>query len=221
MFRSCLFRLLALPLAVLIVFASYEVVQVMRARERTPAVLNTVARREITLADLGPNRRNMLLRVEDPGFYRHHGMDFSTPGAGWTTIPQSLVKRLYFPDGFKPGFEKIEQTLIARYALDPATTKDEQLEIFLNYASFGRSGGYEVIGFPAAARVFYGRELAQLNDREFLSLVATLMGPNDLDPRTHPRENARRVTRIVRLLRGECAPTGVFDVSYPKCEPGK
>ncbi|MEI9928741.1 MAG: biosynthetic peptidoglycan transglycosylase [Sphingomonas sp.] len=218
MFRSCLFRLLLIPFAVLLLLAGYEAVQVLRARAATPAALKTVAKRELRLADLGVNRRNMLLRVEDPGFYRHHGLDFATPGSGWTTITQGLVKHLYFPDGFNPGFAKIEQSLIAWLVLDPAVTKDEQLEIYLNYAYLGNSGGYQVFGFPAAARIYYGRELTRLSDREYLSLVAMLIAPNEYSPRTHPQANARRVDRIVRLLRRQCAPTSWRDVVYPDCD---
>jgi len=40
--------------------------------------------------------------VEDPHSFEHGGVDFSTPGAGITTITQGLVKHLYF-DQFKPA----------------------------------------------------------------------------------------------------------------------
>lgn len=213
MFRSCLFRLLAIPLAILLLIGGYEGVQLLRARSNTPAVLASVAARPIRLADLPQARRDMLLAVEDPGYYRHHGVDFSTPGAGMTTITQALVKRLYFPGGFKPGFAKIEQSLIAWAVLDPAISKDEQLEIFINHASFGT----DLTGFDQAARAIYGRSLGELSDREYLSLVAMLIGPNELDPRTHPRENARRVDRIEAMLAGRCRPAGLTDVYYKAC----
>lgn len=218
MFRSCLFRLLAIPLAVLLLLAGYEAVQVLRAKARTPAALAAVAARPLRLAALPPARRAMLLAVEDPGFYRHHGVDFSTPGAGMTTITQGLVKRLYFPEGFKPGFAKIEQSLIAWLVLDRAAGKDEQLEIFLNSAYFGSDGGRPVIGFEDAARTYYGRPIEALSDHEYLSLVAMLIGPDALDPRAHPRENARRVARIEALLAGRCKPRNLFDVEYEACE---
>ena len=217
MFRSCLFRLLAIPLAILLLLAGYEAVQVFRAKARTPAALASVASRPIKLADLSEKRRAMLLKVEDPGFYRHHGMDMSTPGAGWTTITQSLVKHLYFPNGFKPGFAKIEQSLIAWWVLDPAVSKDEQLEIFLNHSSFGADGRRDVIGFADAARTYYGKPFDQLGDHEYLSLVAMLKAPYALDPKRHPQENAQRTERIEALIAGRCAPAGWTDTDYPGC----
>lgn len=218
MFRSCLFRLLAIPLTAILLLAGYETVQVMRARARTPAALASVANRPLALANLPMARRAMLLAVEDPGFYHHHGVDLWTPGAGWTTIPQALVKRLYFPDGFEPGFAKLEQSLIAWLVFDPAISKDEQLEIFVNYASFGRDGPRDVIGFEDAARSFYGRPVAELSDRQYLSLVAMLIGPNDLNPRANPEANAARVNRIEALVAGRCKPLNAFDVTYPACD---
>jgi len=218
MFRSCLFRLLAIPFALVLLLAGYEAVQLLRARAHTPAALAGVAARPLRLADVPKARIDMLLAVEDPGYYQHHGIDLSTPGAGWTTITQALVKHLYFPGGFKPGFAKIEQSLIARYVLDPAISKDEQLEIFIDYAPFGTVDRREVTGFADAARTFYAKPFAALSDREYLSLVAMLIAPNELDPRFNPKQNADRVARIEALLAGRCKPAGVFDVRYAACD---
>lgn len=204
---------LAVPLAALIFYEGYALV---RAKQRTPAVLAAAAQGELRYGDLPARRREMLLRVEDPGFLRHRGIDFSTPGAGMTTITQSLVKHFYFDD-FQPGFAKLEQSLIAPFVLDPAMPKRAQLTAFLNSTPFGTVRGRRVTGFAAAARAFYGRELAALSDREFLSLVAMMMAPARLDPLRHPAANAERVRRIERLLAGRCAPQGLRDVAYEGC----
>ncbi|WP_234902631.1 transglycosylase domain-containing protein [Agrobacterium larrymoorei] len=58
---------------------------------------------------LGAAHRAILLAVEDPNFSTHSGVDFSTPGAGLTTITQSAAKRLAFEE-FHPGIGKIRQT---------------------------------------------------------------------------------------------------------------
>jgi membrane peptidoglycan carboxypeptidase len=202
--------------AALIALIAYEAFALGRARQVTPDVVAMAGRGELRLEQLTPRRQAMLLKVEDPGFFDHHGVDFSTPGQGRTNLTQSLVKRFYFAH-FKPGFAKIEQMLIARFVFDPALSKQGQLKAYLNYAYFGHLQGQEVIGFAKASRTFYGREFEALDDRQFLSLVAMLMAPNDLDPIRHPRENAERVRRIEALLAGRCKPTGVGDVRYSAC----
>ena len=207
------FNLLGLALGVLLIFEAYAV---WRATQRTPAVLVEAAKGELRIADVPKRRIDMLLKVEDPSFYSHHGVDFSTPGASMTTITQGLVKRFYFTH-FHKGFPKIEQSLIARFVLDPAMPKNDQLQAYLNFTYFGRSAGHPVIGYANAARAYYGRQFAQLNDREFLSLVAMTIAPSELDPVRHKAANDERVRRIEAMLAGKCRPEGLRDVTYESC----
>lgn len=209
---------IVLAVVVLAALIGYEAFALVRAKARTPAALAAVAVREVRLQDIPPARIAAFLAVDDPGFWRHHGVDFQTPGQGMTTLTQSLVKRMYF-EHFRPGFPKIEQDLIARFVLDPAMSKTDQLEVAIDYSYMGHLDGREIIGFPAAARAYYGKDLRALTDREFLGLVALLNAPDALDPRRHPAANAERVVRIERLLAGLCRPRGLLDVDYPDCAP--
>jgi hypothetical protein len=204
--------IVGLPLCVL----AYESIAVFRARARTAEIRERVQAREAALASIPARRIWMLLAVEDPGFFHHRGIDFGTPGQGMTTLTQSLAKFLYF-DRFRPGLAKLELMLVARFALDPAFAKREQLEIFINYARFGTSRAREIIGFNDAARTFYGRALERLTDREYLTLVAMLIAPGRLDPARHPEANAERTSRIEALLAGRCRPRGWRDVEYEDC----
>ena len=206
------FCVLALAAALI----AYELFALYRARQATPRVLAEAGQGELELEDLPKRRLAMLIQVEDPGFYRHRGVDFSTPGAGMTSITQSLVKRFYFDD-FEPGFAKLEQSLIARFVLDPAMPKAAQLEAYLNHSHFGWRDGRPIVGLAAAARAYYRREPARLTDRQFLSLVAMLMAPRTLDPLRRPQANAERVRRIEALLAGKCAPQGLRDVALKAC----
>ena len=200
----------------LVALAAFEAYAMWRANQRTPQVLAAAAQGDLSLDELGKRRLAMLIKIEDPGFWTHHGVDFSTPGAGATSITQSLVKRFYF-ENFEPGFAKLEQSLIARFVLDPAMSKPAQLKAYINHSHFGWRDGRPIIGLAAAARAYYGREVGQLSDRQFLSLVAMLMAPRDLNPRQHPAANAERVRRIERMLAGTCRPAGLRDVAYRDC----
>ncbi len=61
-------------------FLIYEGFALFRAKQRAPAVLAAAAKGELALDALTDRRRAMLLKVEDPGFYDHRGVDFATPG---------------------------------------------------------------------------------------------------------------------------------------------
>ncbi|HJU76932.1 MAG TPA: transglycosylase domain-containing protein [Sphingomicrobium sp.] len=214
--RKALKAIGAVAALLLVSFIAYESFAVWQAKQRTPRVLAFASKGELKLSDVEPRRIAMLLEVEDPNFYGHKGVDFSTPGAGMTSITQGLVKRFYF-DRFRPGFAKIEQSLIARFVLDPAMSKDRQLQAYLNFTYFGSMKGRAVIGYADAARTYHGEELSRLRDREFLSLVAMTMAPNRLDPIRHKAANAERVRRIESMLAGKCKPTGLRDVAYEAC----
>jgi membrane peptidoglycan carboxypeptidase len=172
----------------------------------------------LRVESLPPGWKDVLLEVEDPGFYEHAGVDARTPGAGWTTITQGLAKR-YFFEKFEPGIHaKIKQS-IAAVVLDRALAKDLQLTLFLNTAGLGPAEDGWVEGFPAAARVYFDKPLESCDRREFVTLVAMLIGPAAYHPVRGREALDDRVARIEALLEGRCAPAGPRDVLYESCSP--
>ena len=173
----------------------------------------------LTINDFHGSRLEWLLKVQDPNFYQHYGVDWRTPGAGYTTMTQGLVKRLFYPEGFKPGFlrwRKIQQTIVA-VAFNSRVSKDEQLRLFVNLVYMGTTNGHPVVGFSQAAQDYFGKTFQNLTDEEYLSLVALLLAPERYTPATHPDANQERVARIHRLIAGACKPNGFADVEYAGC----
>ncbi|NLI79844.1 MAG: transglycosylase domain-containing protein [Candidatus Riflebacteria bacterium] len=197
--------------------AGYYAWVIAAAREHTRTTVIPMidqARMAVTVASLTPRQLEILLKVEDPTFFQHSGVDFTTPGQGITTITQGLVKILYF-DHFQPGIAKISQTLIARFALDPLVGKNDQLRLYLNLAWFGVDGDKKpVIGFAEAAAKMFGKRLDDLDETEFMALVGTLIAPAIFSPLSDPAMSSERTRRIGGLVRGEYAPKGLFDLYY-------
>lgn len=189
--------------------------EVRAARAKTPALVEQAFERfgrKITATDLGAQRIALLLKIEDPTFRYHRGVDLVTPGAGMTTISQGLVKLLYFPEGFRPGFAKVKQTLIAQYALHQKLSKDEQLDLYLNATYFGSIDGKPVHGLPNAASVYFSKTPQNLTEDEFLQLIGMTISPNNLKPGS--KKSAIRLARIKRYLAGAARPVSVFDIEY-------
>ncbi len=210
-------RVIAAVVAVVLVYAVYLAGRIVVERRTVSARVDAI----IAAADpadirLTPERMQILLRVEDPTFLTNKGIDFATPGAGNTTLSQSLGKRLFFKR-FKPGLAKGELIALTRFALYPEVDKQRILRAFLATAYFGRRGGRAVVGAGPAARAWFGRPLAALDDRQFLSLIAMSPAPNALDPERHAAANAERVARIDRLLANQCRPDGLSDVMLDGC----
>ena len=68
---------------------------VIDARQKTQQTFNELLsfqKNKLNLADMSEDRIQKLLIIEDPNFYKHHGIDFLTPGAGLTTITAVVPK---------------------------------------------------------------------------------------------------------------------------------
>lgn len=208
-------------LVVLVVSLSgYEYIKVSRAQAKTDELFKSFKSPDFSglkWSDLQDWQKSALIKVEDPGFFSHNGVDLGSKGAGLTTITQAIVKRLYF-EHFTPGFKKIEQTLIARYAVSPVIPKEVQLTAFLNVTYFGTEGSRDVIGFADAAQTYFNKPFAQIDQEEYLKLVAMLIAPNDLKPLSNNEKSRTRVARMKKLIAGQCEAQSLRDVYLEACD---
>ena len=170
---------------------------------------------EMTNEDLSARQREILIKVQDPGFHQYNGIDLFTPGAGLTTITQAITKKLYF-EKFKPGLAKIYQSLVARFVVDDLISKEDQLSIFLNAMYYGRKDGKPVIELNAAAHTYYAVPVRQLEEDQFISLIAMLVMPNTFHVMGNPEWNRDRSKRIKAMVDGHYQPQGLMDQFYGK-----
>jgi len=220
--------LIAGLLIVVLAFFLYSLAVIYNAREYTTSTVlsdfNSSRWRpfqgkavdfEVQKGDIPDHFIRLLLKVEDPGFYSHNGIDLSTPGAGLTTITQAIVKKLYF-NKFKSGFMKLKQSLIAVFVVDKMISKDDQITLFLNSMYFGTVDGNPQVGLQSAARSYFQKDAGDLSKDEFISLIATIVSPDTFNPRDHPAWNKLRSDRIRKLDSGEYSPKGLMDQYYGK-----
>jgi membrane carboxypeptidase/penicillin-binding protein PbpC len=215
-FKKNIYRLGGAALLAIIVVAAYYAWEVHAAYQYTldkVLPLEKTADYPLQLSSLTERQLTILLKVEDPRFFEHQGIDFSTPGAGITTITQGLVKHIYF-DKFKPGIAKIKQTLIARYALDPLMPKEMQLRRFINTVHLGP----KVKGFEQAANYYFNKKFEQLTEDEYIAIVAMIIAPATFSIEKHPHRNQERVARIKKLISGEYKPKGLCDLYYGRLD---
>lgn len=168
---------------------------------------------EISINDLSKRQIEIMIKVQDPGFYHHNGIDLSTPGAGLTTITQAITKKLYF-ENFKPGFEKLKQSLVAWFVVDKMVSKDDQLNLFINLMYFGSVDGKPVVGLESAAKTYYGQTVSKLSEEQYISLIAMLVAPDTFHIINHPAWNTDRTNRIRDLISGKYKPKGLMDQFY-------
>lgn len=207
----------AVFVAVLLCLSSYWIWRVVEARAVTPSLIaGILADADPSLLNLPRTRIDSLIALEDPTFWENDGIDLRTPGQGLTTLTQALGKRIYF-DPFRPGFRKFELMFISKYALSRLVSKDDILQGFMNVAYMGRDADGPIIGLGEGARRWYGRDVSQISDDEYLGLIAMLVAPEHYDPVRHKDANAQRVGRIKNWRAGRCAPDGLRDVLLEGC----
>ncbi len=182
-----------------------------KSQWRTP---NGIVRKfEIFSHDLSKTQKDILIKVQDPGFYNHNGIDLSTPGAGLTTITQAIVKKLYY-ENFKPGIGKIKQSLIARFVVNDIISKEDQITLFINAMYWGSVEGKSIIGLESAAKAYYNQSVKRLTEDQYISLIAMLVMPGTFHIFNHPEWNKDRSNRIKALIAGEYQPKGLMDQFY-------
>jgi monofunctional biosynthetic peptidoglycan transglycosylase len=166
-------------------------------------------------ADLGPGRADQILLVDDPGFRNHSGVDLASPGAGLTTLTQSLSKRVGFSN-FRPGIAKL-RLMGHAVGLESRLSKEQILALYLDTVWMGRGPNGRMTGYFGASQAIYGRPPAALSDREFLTLVAVPIAPRDLTLANPNPLLLERVRRIERLVQNRCRPNGLRDVWLEGC----
>ena len=131
----------------------------------------------------------LVLKKEDQWFYYHPGINFyrtarsaalrifNIKSGGASTITQQLAKSLLDNTSERTYVNKLQELFIA-FVLEYKHSKDDILRMYLNTAPLGGN----IQGFPAAARAYFNKQVAELNENETLQLVSALSNPNYAKP---------------------------------------
>ena len=171
-------------------------------------IQSTQNRVKVPLSAVPKDVQNAFLAAEDLRFYQHPGVDlFRIIGAlranlrsgeyaeGASTITQQLVKLSHLSAQKTIG-RKLEEMFLA-LQLEQKASKDEILEMYLNYIYFGR-GAY---GIEAAARAYFGVSASELSVSQGAALAAVIKAPSAYAPHLHPEANQTRRNYILRTMR--------------------
>jgi penicillin-binding protein 1A len=143
----------------------------------------------IDAKDMAPDLINAVLSTEDRRFFGHTGInplsmlrafrenfEAGRIVAGGSTITQQLVKNLFLgPE--RTYKRKVQEAAIAIW-LEHHLSKHEILTSYLNNVYLG-SGA---VGFPAAAKIYFGKDVAHLNVAEAAMLAGMISAPSQDNP---------------------------------------
>jgi 1A family penicillin-binding protein len=171
---------------------------------------------------------NAVISIEDRRFYQHAGIDpwailralqqnleAHKTVAGGSTITQQLVKTLFLSPQ-RIYKRKIKEAAIALW-LERHLTKDEILTSYLNNVYLG-SGA---IGFPAAARLYFGKEVADLSLPEAAVLAGMINAPGPNDPLRNLDAARRRAATVLDAMvaNGKLSPAAALAAKLHPATP--
>ena len=150
--------------------------------------LNAENRIWITLDEIPKHLQKAAIAIEDERFLTHKGVDprgilrairstLTGDGVqGGSTITQQMIKNVTGDDE-----NTIKRKVIEIYraiAFEEENSKDDILEIYLNYIYMGES----CYGVKTAAKMYFNKDVSELDLAESASLIAITNNPSMYDP---------------------------------------
>jgi monofunctional biosynthetic peptidoglycan transglycosylase len=143
----------------------------------------------VPLRRISPQLQHAVIAAEDGNFYKHYGIDWGQvenaieesaetgePPRGASTVPQQLVKNLFFTTHRNPVRKAFEYTLAPMAVL--ILGRNRVLELYLNLIEWGPG----VFGAEAAAEYHYRTSAAALSREQSARLAAVLPSPRRRKP---------------------------------------
>ena len=169
-------------------------------------------RRLVRFSEIPQSLVHALTSVEDKRFFQHGGFDYrralkaalidfkdDRKQQGASTLTMQLARGLWLHPQ-KSWRRKIDEILITLH-LEHVLTKQQIFEDYANEIYFGRRGPYSINGFGAAARVYFGKELWQLDTAEAALLAGLVQRPSFYNPFRYPERAVARRNQVLALMK--------------------
>ena len=161
----------------------------------------------VTAEEVPPLLIEAILAAEDDGFYRHYGVDFmgiaraawinfrsGSRSQGASTITMQ-VARNFFLSPERTYTRKFKEILLSM-KLERELSKNQILELYMNKIFLG----HRAYGFAAAAEVYYGKNLKELNLPEMAMLAGLPKAPSRNNPVSRPKTALERRNYVLRRM---------------------
>jgi penicillin-binding protein 1B len=169
-------------------------------------------RRDVPLAAVPPHMIKAVLAIEDRRFYDHAGIDpIGIVGAVWeymsggstrmrgaSTLTQQLIKNTFLTPDRAPT-RKFKEWLMS-IALERRLTKDQVLELYLNDVYLGHRGSFAIRGVPEAARLFFGKDVANVSLSEAATIAGVIQSPPRHSPFNNPDKSKDRRNVVLKEM---------------------
>ena len=165
-------------------------------------------RTPIRYDDIPPNLEFAILAAEDTNFYHHPGVDILGLGraamqlvtsgkiqSGGSTITMQVARNYFL--SFEQTFTRKFTEIFISLKMEQELSKHEILELYINKIYLGK----RAYGFEAAAQVYYGKSLGELDLAQLAMIAGLPKAPSLYNPIVNPsRALIRRNWILQRML---------------------
>ncbi|MGJ8686110.1 MAG: penicillin-binding protein 1A [Spongiibacteraceae bacterium] len=165
-------------------------------------------RSPVSIQEVPQQLINAFLAAEDDHFYQHHGVDIAgllraasqlvTSGSiqsGGSTITMQVAKN-YFLSQERTFSRKFTEIFLA-IEIERELSKGDILELYLNKIFLGN----HAYGIEAAAQVYYGKPIRELNLSQMAMIAGLPKAPSAYNPIANPSRAKQRRNWILRRMR--------------------
>ncbi len=151
--------------------------------------------------------KQAILAAEDERFYQHGGVDAlgvlraatsnlvgGGKRQGASTITQQVAKN-FFLSSEKTYARKLYEALLS-FKIENNLSKDQIFELYINQIYLGQ----RAYGFGAAAQIYFGKPLADLNVAEVAMLAGLPKAPSAFNPVVNPKRARLRQQYVLRRM---------------------
>jgi penicillin-binding protein 1A len=180
--------------------------------ERLGAIVSPEASAPVAQQKIPRKLELATVAIEDQRFYQHGGLD--TLGIlraavtdleageaveGGSTITQQLVRNLCIAHPKKTIERKIEE---AKLALEYSEqhSKRQILTQYLNTATYGTIEGSTAVGVGAAARIYFGKPVWELDTVQLALLAGLPQAPSEYNPLLNPKAAKARRNEVLQKM---------------------
>jgi penicillin-binding protein 1A len=161
----------------------------------------------VKISEVPEVMKHAILAAEDDRFYEHGGVDYmgvmraaisnftsGTAKQGASTITMQ-VARNFFLTKEKTLTRKFNEVLLT-FKIEHSLSKDEILQLYINQIYLGQ----RAYGFAAAAQIYFGKPLGQVNIAEAAMLAGLPKAPSSFNPVINPKRAKLRQLYVLRRM---------------------
>jgi len=164
-------------------------------------------REPVMISEVPDSLKNSIIAAEDQHFYSHPGVAWQglvraavylvktgRKGPGGSTITMQ-VARNFFLSNERTYDRKIREIFLS-FKIESELSKDEILELYINKIYLGN----RAYGFAAAAKVYYGKPISELELAESAMLAGLPKAPSRYNPIVNPERALLRRDYVLGRL---------------------